>query len=149
MTRRPMSAVSTRGRRAAGGAPLFVAAAAAALALLAPSLGCAEPPVADPDPWFGPDKALHFGVSAAIAGGGYAVASPFFDEYGARAGLGAGLALTAGLTKEALDAAGLGRPSWRDVAWDVFGTAVGIGISLTIDYCVRSASSPEPAAARP
>ena len=135
-----MSADSERNRRAPGGAPLFVAAALAALVALAPSVGRADPLAAqpaDPDPWFGPDKALHFGVSAAIAGGGYALAAPFFDEYGARAGLGAGLALTAGMTKEAFDAAGYGDPSWHDVAWDVLGTAVGIGISLTIDYAVR------------
>jgi putative lipoprotein len=143
MTRRPMPAASARRWRALGGAPSFVGAGCAALLLLAPAVGRADPPAADPDPWLGPDKALHFGVSAAIAGGGYALAAPFFDDYGARAGLGAGLALSAGMTKEALDAAGLGHPSWRDVAWDVLGTAVGIGISLTIDYAVRGGESSE------
>lgn len=140
-----MSAASSWSRRALGGAPLFVGLACAALVALTPGVVRADPP-ADPDPWLGPDKALHFGVSAAIAGGGYALAAPFFDDYGARAGLGAGLALSAGMTKEALDAAGFGRPSWRDVAWDVLGTAVGIGISLTIDYCVRG-DGPAPAPA--
>ena len=108
-----------------------------ATALLAP-LARAEPPEpADPDPWLAPDKALHFGASAAIAGGGYAFGALLFEDYAPRVGLGIGLALTAGVTKEALDAAGLGRPSFRDLAWDVLGTAVGAGIALAIDAAIR------------
>jgi putative lipoprotein len=102
-----------------------------------PRAARAEPPAADPDPWLGPDKALHFGASAAIAGGGYAFGAVLFEDYAPRVGLATGLALSAGVTKEALDAAGLGRPSWRDLAWDVFGTAVGVGIALAIDVAIR------------
>ena len=32
---------------------------------------------ADDDPWWGPDKALHLGVSAGLAGGGYALGAIF------------------------------------------------------------------------
>lgn len=103
----------------------------------------ADPPAADP--WWGPDKAAHFGVSAAIAGGGYAIGVAAFDDPAPRALLGAGLGLGAGATKEALDAAGLGTPSWKDFVWDLVGVAVGVGIGLTIDLSLRSAA---PARAR-
>jgi putative lipoprotein len=128
--------------RHSGARLALVRAAAAAVTLLAASRPAHADPPSDPDPWFGPDKALHFGASAAIAGGGYALSAVFFDEYGARAGIGGGLALTAGVTKEALDAAGLGRPSWRDLAWDVLGAAVGVGVALTIDVAVRESGRP-------
>jgi putative lipoprotein len=90
-----------------------------------------------PDPWWGRDKALHFGFSAAIAGGGYAASTPFVSSYAGRAAFGGGLAVTAGVSKEVLDLAGLGDPSWRDLTWDVIGAAVGVGLSLGIDWAVR------------
>ena len=31
------------------------------------------------DPWFGPDKVIHYGVSAGIAGSGYVVGAMIFD----------------------------------------------------------------------
>jgi putative lipoprotein len=95
----------------------------------------------DPDPWFGPDKALHFGASAAIAGGAYAVSTQLFDGVGARTIFAGSVALGAGILKEALDAAGLGDPSWKDLAWDVAGTAVGLGVSISIDLATRPTSA--------
>lgn len=93
----------------------------------------------DTDPWFGPDKALHFGASAVIAGGGYALGTGLTQERWKAFALGGGAALTAGALKEGLDAMGLGTPSWRDFTWDVAGTLVGLGIAYAIDVLVRGA----------
>jgi putative lipoprotein len=108
------------------------------VATLVGVLSRGEPARADPsDPWWGPDKALHFGASAAIAGGGYAVAAPFVDGFAERVAIGAGLALTVGVSKELIDLAGHGDASFRDLTWDVIGTLVGVGLALSIDLAVR------------
>jgi putative lipoprotein len=88
---------------------------------------------AQSDPWFGRDKALHFGVSAALAAGGYAASSPWLDSRAERALVGGGFSLTLGASKELWDLAGHGDPSWRDFTWDVVGTAVGVALALGID----------------
>lgn len=90
----------------------------------------------DPDPWFGPDKALHFTFSAGIAAVGYGGTALFTEDRGVRLAVGAGLALTAGIGKELLDLAGLGHPSWRDFAWDCAGTAVGVVLSWIVDVFI-------------
>ena len=90
----------------------------------------------DPDPWFGPDKALHFTFSAGIAAVGYGGTALFTEERGVRIAVGAGLALSAGIGKELLDLAGLGHPSWRDFAWDCAGTAVGVVLSWVVDVFI-------------
>jgi putative lipoprotein len=100
----------------------------------------------DPDPWWGPDKALHFGATAVVAAGGYAGGALVFDDYLRAAALGSGLALGAGIAKEMLDLAGLGHPSWRDFTWDVIGVAAGIGVALSIHLAAHEPSGP--AAAR-
>lgn len=100
----------------------------------------------DPDPWWGPDKALHFGASAAIAAGGYAGGALAGGDSLAAAALGSGLAIGAGIAKEMLDLAGLGRASWKDFTWDVIGTATGIGVALSIHLAAHETSGP--AAAR-
>lgn len=117
-----------------------------AIAALAGMLTRSEPAHADPvaDPWWGPDKALHFGTSAAIAGGGYALAAPFLDGFAQRAAIGAALALTAGVSKEFIDLAGHGDASLRDLTWDVLGTVVGVGLALSVDLAIRGAH-PSPA----
>jgi putative lipoprotein len=91
---------------------------------------------ADPDPWFAPDKALHFSFSAGLAGLGYGGAALFTEDRRVRLAVGAGVALTAGIAKELLDLTGLGRPSWKDLAWDVAGTAVGLVLSWLLDTYV-------------
>jgi putative lipoprotein len=107
---------------------------------------------ADPDPWFAPDKALHFGVSAGIAALGYGGAALLTEQRGVRVALGAGLGLAAGIGKELLDLAGLGSPSWRDLAWDVLGTGFGVLASWLLDVFVitpLSHPAPRPAGASP
>ncbi|MDP3153918.1 MAG: hypothetical protein Q8N23_14695 [Archangium sp.] len=96
----------------------------------------------DPDPWFAPDKALHFSFSAGIAGLGYGGAALFTEDRAVRLAVGGGLALTAGIAKELLDLAGLGQPSWKDLVWDLAGTATGLLVSWLVDLLVTSLSSP-------
>lgn len=103
---------------------------------LAPTVAAAQAP-AD-DPWFGRDKALHFGASALLAGGGYGVAALLTDSRPVRAGVGAATALTAGIAKELFDLAGFGHPSWRDFTWDVIGAACGVLVSFVLDVWVIS-----------
>lgn len=93
---------------------------------------------ADPDPWLGQDKALHFAASAGIAGTGYGLAGlwqPPPDEVH-RLAIGGSAGLAAGVAKELLDLAGLGMPSWRDLAWDVAGTAFGLALAWAVDRLV-------------
>ncbi|MEI9947618.1 MAG: hypothetical protein WDO74_01180 [Pseudomonadota bacterium] len=109
----------------------------------------ARPAAADPDPWFGPDKALHFGVSVGLATGGYAALSPWLESRGERALGGAAFSLTLGASKELWDLAGHGDPSWRDFTWDVIGTAVGVALAVTVDTLVsRSKEAPAERAAQ-
>jgi putative lipoprotein len=112
---------------------------AASLTLLAPGAAAAQTP--DPDPWFGPDKALHFTLSALITGGGYGVSTVFTEPIPIRIAFGAGLGLTAGAAKELFDLAGFGHPSWKDFAWDVVGVTVGVGIAVSIDLAIRPAAA--------
>lgn len=110
----------------------LVAPCVLALALL-PRAAAAS----DADPWFGPDKALHFGVSMGLAAGGYAAASPWLEKRGERALVGGAFSLTLGAGKELWDLAGHGDPSWRDFTWDVIGTAAGLALAVGIDALVH------------
>lgn len=104
---------------------------------------------ADPDPWFGRDKALHFGVSAAIASGTYAVMT---TQYRARYPpllIAGGLTLAIGGAKEGLDALGFGDPSWKDFTWDVIGTVVGLGVAWGLDLAIRGVGPQAPLFATP
>jgi putative lipoprotein len=104
-------------------------------------LGAARVARADDDPWFGQDKALHFTLSAAIAGGGYAATVPFTDDRRWRLAVGAGLAIAAGAGKEISDRYDGGDASWRDFTWDLIGTATGLGIAWLIDRLVSTPRS--------
>ncbi len=88
---------------------------------------------ADPDPWFGSDKALHFGFSSGLAIAGYGAATTFSDSPVVRVAYGASVALLAGIGKELWDASGNGNASLKDFTWDVLGTAVGVTICWAID----------------
>lgn len=94
---------------------------------------CRGAAASDADPWFGQDKALHFGFSVALAASGYAVSSAWLDTRTERAIAGSTFSLTLGAGKELWDLSGHGDPSWRDFSWDVIGTAVGTGLALTAD----------------
>ena len=97
---------------------------------------------ADPDPWFGPDKTLHFAVSAGIAGAGYGVTTALTDERWKAFAVGGGAAVTLGALKEAYDATGHGDPSWKDFAWDVAGTVVGLAVAWGVDALVHGGTPP-------
>jgi putative lipoprotein len=112
--------------------------------LFALGLASASAKASEADPWFGRDKALHFGLSAAIAVGGYGVGSALSDDYAPRAAVAGGLAFGAGVGKEIVDLAGYGDPSWRDLTWDLVGSLVGVGLSLAVDAALRGS---HPAAA--
>ena len=92
---------------------------------------------ADEDPWWGRDKALHFGVSTALAGGVYGTAAWFGVSRPGSAAVAASVTLGLGVGKEIADALGFGQPSFRDLAWDAIGTLTGLGIALAVDGLVR------------
>jgi putative lipoprotein len=115
----------------------LIAPCALALAML-PRAAAAS----DADPWFGPDKALHFGVSLGLAAGGYAAASPWLEKRTERALVGGAFSLTLGAGKELWDLAGHGDPSWRDFTWDVIGTAAGLAVAVGIDALVNQKQEP-------
>ena len=112
----------------------------AALALVS-SLVCGSARASDGDDWFGRDKALHFGVSVMLAAGGYAASSEVLSTRSERALAGGAFSLTLGAGKELWDLSGHGDPSWRDFAWDVAGTAVGVALAATIDALTSSKQS--------
>lgn len=87
----------------------------------------------DADPWFGRDKALHFGLSAALSISGYAASSIWLDARTERAASGGTFSLSLGAAKELWDLSGHGDPSWRDFTWDVLGTGVGLALAVVGD----------------
>lgn len=95
---------------------------------------------ADRDPWFGRDKALHFSASTALAMGGYGASALKTPDPLTRAAVGVTVGLGAGIAKELLDLTGTGDPSWRDLTWDVVGTATGVLVASAIDYLIHRAS---------
>lgn len=89
------------------------------------------------DDWLGRDKALHFGASAALASGGYLAGALASDSTWPRWAAGAGLALGAGVGKELWDLSGRGDPSWKDLAWDVAGTASGLAFAWAVERLIE------------
>ena len=118
-------------------------------ALVAVTLFAARPARAADDDWFGRDKALHFSVSAILASGTYAVSAAFFDARYPPLLLGAGVSLGAGVGKELADLAGMGTPSWKDLAWDVIGTVAGLAVAYGLDLAIRGVSREHPALGLP
>jgi putative lipoprotein len=97
------------------------------------------------DPWFGRDKALHFGVSASLALAAYGAASLKTEDRPTRVAAAITFALGAGLLKEAWDLTGQGDASWRDLTWDVVGTTTGVLIAYAIDWAMSRLRGPEAA----
>jgi putative lipoprotein len=116
--------------RPPGRPPIALATSLAAAALLACRSAAA-------DDWLGADKALHFGASAAIAGGAYGAAIPIFEEPLPRAVAAGSAAVALGAGKELADLAGAGDPSWKDFAWDLVGAAVGVAVAVVLDVSLR------------
>ena len=85
------------------------------------------------DDWLGRDKALHYSVSAGLAGAGYGGGALLFAEPRVRLLTGAGVALSAGVAKELYDAARGSFFSWKDLTWDALGTASGLALSWAVD----------------
>jgi putative lipoprotein len=100
------------------------------------------------DPWFGPDKLLHFEAAGSLAVVGYAGASFATEDRRLRAATGATIALGAGVAKEIWDLEGHGDASFRDLAWDVVGAATGVLLASAIDWLVHRSSSHPVAADR-
>ena len=124
-----------------------LAAAALFVVVALPNRARAAEP--DPDPWLGPDKALHFAASGTLAIGGYALGAAIFDGQARPLLLGAALSVTAGVVKESLDLAGLGDPSWKDVTWNGLGTVTGLAVAWSVSLLVRSLSSRSDTAVSP
>jgi len=123
--------------------------------LLALLLGTAAPRpprarAAQPaDDWLGADKALHFDATFVLASAGYGVGALFSDDVRVRLASGGALALSAGVAKELWDLSGHGDASWRDLTWDVIGTAAGLAVVATIDWAIdRLAGRRGPASSR-
>jgi putative lipoprotein len=96
----------------------------------------AEP---DPDPWWGKDKALHAGISFALASGSYGISTWLVRPKWQRIALASSVALGAGISKELWDLSGHGDPSWRDFTWDVIGTALGVTAAWLLDLALSPA----------
>jgi uncharacterized protein YfiM (DUF2279 family) len=81
----------------------------------------------------GVDDALHFGVSAGLAAGGYALGAVLFEPTPPRIALGGSIALAVGVAKELFDLTGLGTASWSDIAWDCAGIFMGLVVAWIVD----------------
>lgn len=89
------------------------------------------------------DDRLHFGVSLGLGAGAYALSVPLVEPPWARATIGATFALLVGVAKELRDLAGYGDPEWRDLGFDVLGTATGVLFAWALDRLVQHLRSPE------
>lgn len=104
------------------------------LSLLVPlSASGEEPGISSRDDWLGRDKALHYGLSVGLAGVGYAGGALLFEAPEARWLSGAGVALGAGVAKELYDAGRGSFFSFKDLTWDVLGTASGLALSWAVE----------------
>ena len=106
---------------------------------------------ADPDPWFGRDKALHFGASALLASSGYGATALVTEDRRTRLVVGGSFAFSLGVAKELWDLSGHGDASWRDLTWDAVGTVTGLVVAAAVDWTIerlgarRSGRAPPPA----
>lgn len=88
------------------------------------------------DNWSGFDKALHFSASTALSAGSYGIFALVFDEPWQRAIGASTLTLTIGTLKEIADMTNGSIFSYHDMAYNIFGTMLGIGIALGADYTI-------------
>jgi putative lipoprotein len=119
-----------------------------ALLLLAATVPARRARAADPDPWFGRDKALHFGASALLASGGYGATALVADDRRVRLAVGGGFAFSLGVAKELWDLSGHGDASWRDLTWDAVGTVAGLAVAAAVDWTIQRIGGRRAVAAR-
>lgn len=91
------------------------------------------------------DDRLHLGLSSLIAFGAYGVVALFDERESLRVGVGAAVALAAGIAKELWDLSGRGDPSWRDLGFDLIGTGVGLLAGWLLGLLVRHVRDPDEA----
>jgi len=89
------------------------------------------------------DDRLHLGLSSLIAFGTYGVVALLDERESVRVGVGAAVALAAGIAKELWDLSGRGDPSWRDLGFDVLGTGVGLLAGWLLGLLVRHVRGPD------
>lgn len=85
------------------------------------------------DDWWGPDKALHLGVSVGLGAAAYSIGALSSEQQLDRLAAGVLGALTAGVLKEVADGLGLGQPSLKDLTWDLIGSTAGALAAWVID----------------
>ncbi len=85
------------------------------------------------DTWWGPDKALHLGVSIGLAAGATAVTAAWIEDPLERAAIGVVSSLTLGVAKELVDGLGLGAASFRDLTWDLIGSVIGASLVWVVE----------------
>jgi putative lipoprotein len=134
----------TRPGASAAGVTTAVAMMVAALGA-GPARAQAHRHAPNDDAWWGADKALHVSASAGLAAAGYGGAAPLTEDRRWRLAAGGGLALAAGLTKEAYDLSGRSDPSARDLTWNVIGTAAGLLLAITVDHLLARWLTTRPA----
>jgi putative lipoprotein len=103
-----------------------------------------ESRASDEDPWLGRDKFDHFVVSSSIASETYLVAAAHVKARGWALVIAGATSLAIGAAKEAWDLVGHGDPSWRDLTWDVFGTAAGLAFAWGVDLAIRGVDEDHP-----
>lgn len=91
---------------------------------------------ASADDWWGSDKALHLGVSVGLGAAGYSVGALLSERPIDRLAAGVLGALTAGVLKELADSLGLGKPSLKDLTWDLIGSMTGALVGWVVDRFV-------------
>ena len=96
------------------------------------------------DDFFGADKGLHFGLSAAAAFTSYVVLDGLELNTGVHYSLSILLPLALGVGKELLDIANGGRASGADLAWDLMGVITGFAIGYVLRTWLFPRTAPEP-----
>lgn len=112
----------------------------ACIVLLGLAVGCAPGPAltvppppmaaalpAPADRWLAEDKARHFAMSFAVTGMAYGAARVGLEPSPARAAA-VGMAVALGIGKEVADVRGGGPFSFKDLAWDAAGVALGYAL---------------------
>jgi putative lipoprotein len=88
------------------------------------------------DAWWGKDKQKHLLLSSGAAFVTYVWLGHSGMEPSLRMGATALVVLGVGALKEARDALGYGHASWKDMTWNVIGTAVGLIVAWVVERCL-------------